>query len=61
MKVGKTGLRLHTGKVIQFKSKAARDKYERYNQALKHGWKPTKGRSKGVGATKKAKASKIEP
>jgi hypothetical protein len=48
MKVGKTGLRLHTGKVIQFKSKAARDKYERYNQALKHGWKPTKGRSKGV-------------
>ena len=47
MKVGKTGLKLHTGKVIHFKSPAARERYEKYNNALKHGWKPTGKGKKG--------------
>lgn len=46
MKVGEKGLRLHTGKIIHFKSKEARDKYEQFNQARKHGWKPSKLRRK---------------
>jgi hypothetical protein len=41
-KVGKRGLKLHTGKIIHFKSSGAREGYERYNRALKHGWKPRK-------------------
>jgi hypothetical protein len=42
MKIGKNKLKLHTGQIIEFKDSSARDRYERYNQALKHGWKPTK-------------------
>jgi hypothetical protein len=41
MKVGKTGLKLSSGKVVQFKSKAKRANFERVAQAVKHGWKPT--------------------
>jgi hypothetical protein len=44
MKLSGNRLRLHTGKIIHFKSAAARNRYERYNQALKSGWKPTKKR-----------------
>ena len=42
MKLSNNKLRLHTGQVIQFKNKEARDRYEKYNQALKHGRKPKK-------------------
>lgn len=41
MKVGKNKLKLHTGKVITFKNPAARDRYENYVNAIKHGFKPT--------------------
>lgn len=41
MKVGKTGLRMSSGKVVQFKSPVARDRYEKVAQAVKGGWKPT--------------------
>lgn len=48
MKVGEKGLKLHTGKVIHFKSSKARDNYERVAQAYKHGWRPSgKMRRKG--------------
>lgn len=40
MKLPGNRLRLHTGKVIHFKSAKARDEYENYNNAIKHGWKP---------------------
>lgn len=40
MKIGKRKLRMSSGEVRTFKSQAKRDRYERYVQALKHGWKP---------------------
>jgi hypothetical protein len=47
MKVGSTGLKMSSGKIRHFKSKKARDEFERVAQAVKHGWKPTgKKRSK---------------
>jgi len=42
MKIGRTGLRLSSGKIIHFKSEQARNNYERVAQAYKHGWRPTK-------------------
>lgn len=42
MKLSNNKLRLHTGKVIQFKDAEARKKFEKYAIALKHGWKPNK-------------------
>lgn len=42
MKLPRNKLKLHTGKIIEFKDAEARKKYEQYNQALKHGWKPKK-------------------
>lgn len=42
MKIGKTRLRLHTGKIIRFKSGSARARFERVAQAIKHGFKPTR-------------------
>ena len=42
MKVGKKKLRMSSGEVRTFKSKKARDDFERVAQAVKHGWKPTK-------------------
>lgn len=41
MKVGKTSLRMSNGSIRHFKSAAARTAFERYVQALKHGWKST--------------------
>lgn len=48
MKIGKRKLRLSSGKVITFKSSAARDRFERVAQAIKRGWRPKKkkGRKK---------------
>lgn len=41
MKIGKTSLRMSDGSIRHFKSAAARAAFERYVQAIKHGWKPT--------------------
>jgi hypothetical protein len=40
MKVGKLGLKMSNGSIRQFKSAAARAAFEKYAQAVKHGWKP---------------------
>jgi hypothetical protein len=40
VKIGKKKLKLSSGKVITFRSAAARDRYERVAQAVKHGFKP---------------------
>jgi hypothetical protein len=45
MKVGKKSLRMSSGEVRTFKSKGARDRFERVAQAVKHGGRPT-GRGK---------------
>jgi hypothetical protein len=39
-KVGKTGLRMGSGKIRHFKSAKKRANFERVAQAYKHGWKP---------------------
>jgi hypothetical protein len=45
MKVGKTGLRMSSGKVRKFKSARKRANFERVAQAYKAGWRPKrKGR-----------------
>ena len=45
MKVGKNKLKMSDGSVRTFKSQAARDRFEKVAQAVKHGWKP-KGRKR---------------
>jgi len=40
-KIGKTKLRMSSGEIRTFRSEAARDRFERVAQAVKHGWKPT--------------------
>ena len=45
-KIGKTKLRMSSGEIRTFKSEEARDKFEKVAQAIKHGWKPTKKKSK---------------
>lgn len=47
MKIGKKKLKMSDGTVRTFKSEAARDKFERVARAVKHGWKPKKGKAKG--------------
>jgi hypothetical protein len=46
MKVGKNKLRMSSGKIRKFKSKKARDNFERVAQAVKHGWKPKRKKRK---------------
>ena len=46
MKVGKTGLKMSSGKVRHFKSARKRARFEKVAQAYKHGWRPTKGKGK---------------
>lgn len=41
MKIGHNKLRMSSGEVRTFRSKTARDKFERVAQAVKHGWKPS--------------------
>lgn len=45
-KVGKTGLRMSSGKLRNFKSERKRDEYERVAKAVKHGFKPTGKKAK---------------
>ena len=42
MKVGAKKLKMSDGSTRTFKSKAARDRFERVAKAVKHGWKPSK-------------------
>jgi hypothetical protein len=44
MKIGSNKLRMSSGEVRTFKSGEARNKFEKFAQAYKHGWRPTKGR-----------------
>lgn len=47
MKVGKTGLKMSSGKVKHFASAKKRDNFERVAEAYKHGWRPKhKGKKK---------------
>jgi hypothetical protein len=48
MKVGKNKLKMSSGEVRKFKSKGARDRFERVAEAVKHGWTPDKKKRKGV-------------
>jgi len=45
-KIGKNKLKMSSGKIRKFKSEAARDRFEKVAQAIKHGWKPTKKKAK---------------
>lgn len=57
MKIGKTGLKMSSGKTRHFKSEKARNNFERVAQAVKHGFKPRntqKQRAKMVYETKYA-------
>lgn len=49
MKVGKKSLKMSSGETRHFKSKKARDDFERVAQAVKHGWKPTGKKSSKKG------------
>jgi hypothetical protein len=42
MKVGRLGLKLSSGKIIHFKSKAKRERFENFARAYKHGFRPTR-------------------
>lgn len=42
MRTGKKTLKTHKGKTLHFKSVEALKAFERFNQAHKHGWKPTR-------------------
>jgi len=44
MKVGKRGLKMSSGKIYHFKSKASRARFEQVAQAVKHGMKLRKGK-----------------
>jgi hypothetical protein len=44
MKIGKRGLKMSSGKIYHFKSKAGRARFERVAQAVKHGMKLRKGK-----------------
>ena len=46
MKIGKKKLRMGDGSTRTFKSQGARDRFEKVAQAIKHGWKPKKGKGK---------------
>lgn len=42
MKLSGNRLKLSSGKIIKFKSEKKRANYERFAQAVKHGWKSDK-------------------
>lgn len=44
MRIGEKSLRMSDGTIRTFKSKEARDEFERVAQAIKHGWKPTEAK-----------------
>lgn len=42
MRIGKRKLRMSSGEIREFKSTPARERFEKYVLALKHGWFPTR-------------------
>jgi len=44
MKIGRRKLRMSSGEIRTFRSKRARDRFERVARAIKHGWRPKKKR-----------------
>lgn len=46
MKIGKLKLKMSNGSIRTFRSEAARDRFERYAEAYKAGWRPTKRKKK---------------
>ena len=48
MKVGKKKLKMSSGEVRKFGSEKKRDNFEKYAQAVKHGWKPSKRSNTGT-------------
>jgi hypothetical protein len=46
MKIGKNKLKMSDGSIRTFKSQAARDRFEKVAQAIKHGWKGKKAAKK---------------
>jgi len=47
MKIGSNKLRMSSGEIRKFKSKKARDNFEKVARAYKHGWRPTGKKKKG--------------
>lgn len=47
MKIGKTKLRMSSGKIRKFKSQKTRNRFEKFAQAYKHGWRSSKKAVKG--------------
>ena len=41
MKIGTNKLRMSSGAIRTFKSQGARDRFEKFARAYKHGWRPT--------------------
>ena len=41
-RIGKRKLKMSSGEVRTFKNEAARERFERVAEAVKHGWKPPK-------------------
>lgn len=46
MKIGARKLKMSNGTIRTFKSKAARDRFEKVAQAVKHGFKPSNRKHK---------------
>ncbi|HEY6371857.1 MAG TPA: hypothetical protein VIX37_14850 [Candidatus Sulfotelmatobacter sp.] len=44
MKIGSRRLRMSSGKIRKFRNAAARARFERLAQAIKHGWRPSSKR-----------------
>ena len=40
MKIGDKKLKMSSGEIREFKTKTARDRFEKVARAIKHGWKP---------------------
>jgi len=45
MKIGEKSLKMSDGTIRHFKSKRARDNFEKVARADKHGWRPGKGKA----------------
>jgi|GEM_PF-5944125 len=61
VKIGKKKLKLRSGKIVTFKSSAARERFERVAEAINHGWKPTGKKAKKLVKGKKTVKAKARP
>jgi len=46
MRIGRNKLKMSSGEVRTFRSEGARDRFERFAQAYKRGWRPSHLRAK---------------